>query len=257
MSKERDQKLPYVVFKRSDSGSYGMRFTLPDQINPDGKRSPQYRIGLGTKDEAEAYKLAAREYERASIRHEEGLMVGPARFSKVSSSYLKMLFSDAKAEGSKRKFKHALHAKGTIENYLDPQFAHLAIGGIRTDRIEQYKAWRRNYWTTGPGKDRIDETYLRNGEPVKKVPLKGITSDATIKREFNFLRGIFNHAVDKGYIRKSDIPKIAMSKTKSKPRPAFTKGEFAKLQRTAIERYNQACLINVDVEDVSERERLL
>ena len=257
MTEDEQKRLPYVVFKRGDSGTYGMRFTLPDRDDPNGKRSPQYRIGLSTKDETEAYAKAAREYERASIRHEEGLMVGPARFSNVSASYLKKLFAEAKSEGNKRKFKNAMHAKGTVEKYLDPQFGHLAIGAIRTDRIEQYKAWRRTYWTSGAWKKRKDKTYKRNGEDVKWVPQKGKTSDATIKREFNFLRGVFKHAVDKGYIRKSDVPEIKMGKENFKPRPAFTETEFAKLEQVAIQRYYDACNQTIEAKNNQEYEKRL
>lgn len=257
MADEKKEPLPYVVFRRSDSGSYAMRFTLPDRDDPNGNRSPQYRIGLNTKDETEAHKKAAREYERASIRHEEGLMVGPARFSNVSASYLKKLFAIAKSEGDKKKFKHAMHAKGTIEKFYDVQFGHLAIGAIRPDRIEKYKAWRRTYWTSGAYKKRKDKTYKRSGHDVKLAPQTSVTSDATIKRELNFLRGVFKHAVEKGYIRHSDIPEISMGKTKSRTRPAFTLEEFAKLESTAIQRYYEARKLSIVASDKKEHEKKL
>ena len=51
MAKQGRPKSKYSVFKRSDSGSYGVRFTLAGY--------PQFRIGLETADEDEAYEKAS------------------------------------------------------------------------------------------------------------------------------------------------------------------------------------------------------
>lgn len=182
-------------------------------------------------------------------------MVGPARFGKVAKSYVEKLL--AEGNGSKRQYGHARHAKGVVERYLVPCFGDAAIGAIRLAKIAEYKEWRRNYWTIGPGENRADETYERNGEDVKFVPQTGQTSDATIKRELNFLRGVFKHAVDNGYIKQGDIPKVSIEKAKSQKRPAFTKEDFSARGQTAIQRYQDACNLDIPAGAKADRGKQL
>lgn len=250
-------ELPYAVFQRGDSGSFAMRFTLPDRDDPDNKRSPQYRIGLKTTDWAEAHQRANIEYYRALGRHEEGFRVGPARFDKVAKSYVDTLLAEGKSNASKRKFAHARHAQGVVERYLIPFFKEASVGAIRKSKFDEYLAWRKTYWTEGPGKDIDFEEHVRGNSTIKMRFAKKEATDATIKREINFLRGIFKHAVDKGYIRSSEIPKLTLGKVATKTRPAFTREEFAKLETTAIERQYSAQKIEIETKDKAEYQKQL
>lgn len=78
MAKKADQKSKYTVFKRSDSGSYRVRFTLVGY--------PQFRIELGTTDKAEADEKAAYVYMETKTRAENGLLTGNASFDKLAQN---------------------------------------------------------------------------------------------------------------------------------------------------------------------------
>ncbi len=248
LSEEEKKELPYTVFRRGDSGSYGLRFTLVDK---DGKTTPQFRIGLGKCSEEEAYAKAAKEYERAAIRNEEGLSVGPARFHKVAQSYVRQLLSEGKS--SKRKYGHARHAQGCVERYFIPFFKQSSIGAIGPAKIKEYMEWRKSYWITGPGKDIDEEEHVRGESKVRMRFQKIVPSDATLKREANFLRGVFNHAVDKNYIKESDVPKISFGNVQTNRRPALTKEEYKSLEQVAIQRYMDAC--NSEITAINKKER--
>ena len=87
LSDEEKAKLPYVVFRRYDSGAFAIRFSI--------KGHPQFRYGLGTYDEAEAYELAAQKHMEVKIRAEHGLLTGIASFDKLAREYVDAQFEEA------------------------------------------------------------------------------------------------------------------------------------------------------------------
>lgn len=227
----------YTVFKRSDSGSYAMRFTLVDK---DGKTTPQIRIGLRTRDEAEAHKRAAKEYLNAQVRLENNILTGPASFKNVAKDYLKYLESQIGDDPKKRSaYKHA---KSTIDRFFIPKFGEQPVTMPFEEKFEDYVQWRIDYWTKGPGskKPKEEPTYLRNGKEVKHKLVKKRASKSTLKRENSFLRSVFNHAVRKGLIRKGDIPKLELPKFEQSKRPAFTKEQYHRVLKIAEQRLFEA-----------------
>jgi len=137
-----DEDLPYTVFQRYDNGTYAMRFTLEGH--------GQIRIGLRTRDHAEAHRIAERKYMEAEIRAEQGLMLGVASFDKLAQEYLTKLVSEAADD--QQKLKGYRYAKGVVDRYLVPYFGRKNISAIQYKDLVDYTAWRKTYWTTGPGK---------------------------------------------------------------------------------------------------------
>lgn len=143
VKKGRKLKKGFTVFRRSDSGSYAVRFTLEGY--------PQFRIGLGTFDKVEANELAERKYLETSILAERQLLTGDASFDKLAREYVELQFKDG--EKNPKRLGHAKHASSTIENYLIPYFGNKPITTIYHNDLMDYLDWRKIYWTEGECKD--------------------------------------------------------------------------------------------------------
>lgn len=216
MAKHKDQKSKYTVFKRSDSGSYGVRFTLVGY--------PQFRIGLGTTDKKEADEKAAYVYMETKIRAENGLLTGNASFDKLANDYVELLEEEAKLKP--KRLGHARHAKATINRYLIPYFGNQTISTIYHHDLMKYLDWRKVFWTTGEGKDIEFETHKRAGRNLRMRVRHVEASPSTLKREASFLRGVFKHAVREGYLKQGDIPKLELGRVPVTKRPSFTKQQY-------------------------------
>jgi hypothetical protein len=77
--------------------------------------------------------------------------------------------------------------KGTLNRYLMPYFGKRDITKIKKKDLMDYRAWRQEYWITGPGKD------LTIYHKVKP-------SSATLKQEWTILRGVFSYGIEMGYV---------------------------------------------------------
>lgn len=229
MVKEAQPALPYRVFRRKDNGMYAMRFTLPGH--------KQMRIGLGTRDQAEAYKLAARRYMEAEIRAEEGLLLGVASFDKLAIEYLDQL--EGEAEKAPNKLKGYRYAKGVVERYLIPYYGRRNITAILHKDLVDYVDWRRVYWTEGPGKDAQWLWFERGHKKLKRRAPSTEASASTLKRESSIVRGIFKQGVRRGFLRASDIPQMELGRVVHKKRRAFTKEQYAHLLAVSEQRLAQ------------------
>ncbi|WP_162652136.1 site-specific integrase [Lentilitoribacter sp. Alg239-R112] len=219
MAKQGKPKSNYTVFKRSDSGSYGVRFTLAGH--------PQFRIGLGTDDQAEAHEKAAYIYMETKIRAENGLLTGNASFDKLACDYIDLLFEEAKLKP--KRLGHAKHAKATVERYFIPYFGNQTISTIHHHDLLKYLDWRKVFWTTGDGKDIEFENHERAGRNLRMRVRHVEASPSTLKREASFLRGVFKHAVREGHLKQGDIPKLELGRVPVTKRPSFTKDQYQKL----------------------------
>lgn len=211
-----DEELPYTVFKRYDNGTYAMRFTLEGH--------GQIRIGLRTRDLAEAHRLAERKYMEAEIRAEQGLVLGVASFDKLAQEYVTELEADA--DDDPQKHKRYRYAKGVVDRYLVPFFGRKNISAIQYKDLVDYTAWRKTYWTTGPGKG---QKWLRFERGHKNLKRKAPTTDATaatLRREASIVRAVFKQGVKRGFLKASDIPKQEVGKVLHKKRTAFTKEQY-------------------------------
>lgn len=218
-TEEQISSLPYSVFKRYDNGTYALRFKLTGY--------PQMRIGLRTRDETAAHALAAEKYMEAKIKAEHKLLTGVASFDRLANEYVAQLFKEA--ERDPKRLVHAKHGKATVERYLIPFFGKKAITGLQYHHVLEYLDWRKVYWTEGPGIELDFIRYQRNGKGLRMPARHKEASKSTLRRESSFIRGVFKHAVRKGYLKQSDIPKIQVGKVEHQKRSAFTKEEYAQL----------------------------
>jgi hypothetical protein len=100
----KTKKQAYVVFQRSDSSTWAMRFTLPGH--------PQIRIGLGTDDEQTAHSLARHNYLEAKVKADNGLLTGAMSFNKVALGYLDAIRKEA--ERNPKRLPHAKNAEALV-----------------------------------------------------------------------------------------------------------------------------------------------
>lgn len=249
-----DEELGYTVFKRSDSGTYGVRFTLQ---NNDGKTLPQIRIGLRTKIEAMAYKRAAKAYLNAQVRLENNMLVGSTSFSNVAKDYLRKMESEI--DDDPKKLAYFKRDKVTLERFFMKKFKDKPVTMPFEAEFEDYIKWRIKYWTTGPGKKdpAKKRTYLRNGVEVEHKIIKKEASISTLKRENGILRAVFKHAVRMGLMRRGDIPTFDLPKFEQNKRLAFTKEQYHKIVATAEQRLLEANNIQIDEIDDVKRQRAL
>ncbi|MEP0942024.1 MAG: site-specific integrase [Rhizobiaceae bacterium] len=210
---------PYVIHQRKGTSNLWMRFTVPGH--------GQQRIGLKTSDWAEAEAKAEREYQRAMLKAEEGILEGKTSFDRLARLYVAQQFKESDAKPNR--LEHARYAKRICERYLTAYFGRKPITSIREPQLYDYIEWRRTYWTEGPGRDDQYVVYERNGRQLRRPAVHKEPSLNTLKREANVIRGLFKFAVRKGFLNTADIPRLELGRTVKSKRPAFTKEEFNKL----------------------------
>jgi integrase len=225
----RKRKDGYTLYRRSDNGSFAMRFSLPGH--------PQFRFGLGTFDEAEAKALADEKYLETKILAKNELLPGVASFDVLAYGFLQVM--ESKAENDPSRLKGYRYSKGVVERYLIPKFGSMPITAIQHKQLMEYLDWRRTYWTEGPGVGEKWIYYQRAGKRLRRKAPKGEASASTLKRESNIIRGVFKQAVREGVLKPSDIPKIEVGRVKVKKRPAFTKKQYWHLLAVSAQRMGE------------------
>lgn len=219
-------KGPYELLKRADSPNWWMRFSIAGH--------GQKRIGLKTPDNDLARVLAYREYQKAIWSAEAGVLQGKTSFSKLATQYLERLEKLAQSDPKHVTKYH--HDKGIIDRYLVPYFGKKTITSISHARVQEYVEWRRQYWTTGPGKDEYAIKYERDGRHFSR-PVQHIEPAlSTLRREAVTLRNVFKQAVTLGYIKAGDIPAPELATAPKNKRPAFTDAEIQTLVEKATNR---------------------
>lgn len=219
-------KRPYELFQRKDSPNWWMRFSITGH--------GQKRIGLKTPDFELARVLAEQEYQKAVWSAEAGVLQGKTSFSKLAQQYLDRL-GKLSQTNQKHRTKY-YHDKGIIERYLVPYFGKKTVTSITHARVQEYLDWRRQYWTTGPGKDEYAIKSERNGKlfvrPVQHIE----PALSTLRREAVTLRNVFKLAVTLGYIKAADIPAPELAIASKNKRPSFTDAEMVTLLTEAMNR---------------------
>ena len=219
-------KRPYELFQRKDSPNWWMRFSITGH--------GQKRIGLKTPDFELARVLAEREYQKAVWSAEAGVLQGKTSFSKLAQQYLDRL-DRLRVTDPKQDTKY-FHDKGIIDRYLVPYFGKKTITSITHAKVQEYLEWRRQYWTTGPGKDEYAIKYERDGKQFSR-PVQHIEpAQSTLRREAVTLRNVFKQAVTLGYIKAADIPAPELATAPKNKRPSFTEAEVATLLTEAMNR---------------------
>src|SRR5690606_3013297 len=205
-------KRPYELFQRKDSPNWWMRFSI--------KGHGQKRIGLKTPDFELARVLAEREYQKAVWSAEAGVLQGKTSFNKLAEQYLDRLDKLSQTNPKHRTKYH--HDKGIIDRYLIPYFGKKTVTSITHARVQEYLEWRRQYWTTGPGKDEYAIKYERRDGRQHSRPVQHIEPAlSTLRREAVTLRNVFKQAVTLGYMQAADIPAPDLATAPKNKRPSF------------------------------------
>jgi hypothetical protein len=83
--------------------------------------------------------------------------------------------------------RYKLHV-GTGNRYFTPYFGHDKLDEIRQKKVDNYWAWRRDYWVVGIGKDK------------QKPNVAERPSVSTLKMEKSLLNQIFKYAKRQEYL---------------------------------------------------------
>lgn len=199
----------------------------------------QQRYSLGTKDRAEAERLAYQRWVHACMLVQNGQSLTNRGFSDVAEEFIATIEKDVEHE--RKDAYHIARYVPVIRRYLIEYFGNWQIKAISASNIEGYWDWRRDYWSTGPGASQPEIEYSRtiNGRTSKiRRPVKETApSDSTMSKEAATLRQILTFAVRKGYLNAIPLFEYQRSKRRQdKSRPGFTLDEFKHLIATSEER---------------------
>ena len=217
-----------VLYTRGDSRNIFYRIRMPDG-------SGWRRFNSKSPSDNVAMTKALDEYTELKIKVRYNLSLTPKSFSAAAEMYIKELEAEV-ALGERNPRDIELDVP-RIRRYFMPFFKGKEIDTISNQNIAEYKKWRTSYWVSGPGSKEKFITYQRKGKTIKRpVPEGNTPSLNTLTREDVFLRGIFNLAVQKGYMKEIQLPTIKTKKPKKRDmkdgrRPYFTYVEYRKLMR--------------------------
>ncbi|BAK83852.1 tyrosine-type recombinase/integrase [Komagataeibacter medellinensis] len=216
-SPEALSKKEWVIFQRSGTQNWSVRFSLPGQ--------GQIRESLKTADEAEAHRRAAKTYYAALARAEAGLEARAKTVTQVIEEYVK-----AKSP----KDTHAAYLRRYVADFCGRKEA----SHLTTKTLSNFIPWRKTYWITGPGKDCDFITYMRAGKRISRPVQRVAPSDATLYGEMIVLKKFLTYCRDFGYI--VAIPVLDRIKPKDNARPSFSTPEIETLMATAYRRILEA-----------------
>jgi integrase len=183
-----------VLTQRKRSSAWQARFRVGDRW---------LRITTKQTELEKAKATALDMYARAKFRNEEGLPVVSKRFSQVAAlAKAKMQEALDNGEG-KSVYKDYIIA---INNYLDPFFGKYNITSIDYALMTEFSAWRK----------------AKLGHEVKTSSLN--THNSALNR-------IFDEAMERGYMTKSQVPLLKNKGAKSERRPDLTVDEYRQLIR--------------------------
>lgn len=224
---------PFQLFQRHGSSKWWVRFSIKGQ--------GQFRKSLETAVEGEARQKAQRIYYEALYRAENGLTAQSMKFADVAEAFIEKILREV--ERGERSKAQGEKYPGVIRRYFVGYFGNRAMDSIADRDVDAYTEWRKDYWTTGPGKDVAFITYMRAGRQIRRPITKRETPSLSRQRnEAVLLRMLLRFAARQGYIKQAAIPEVAVVKTADVPRPSFTADEFALLTTTSLQRLNDPTL---------------
>jgi len=144
------------LYRRGDSKSDIWHASV---IRPDRKVD---RFSTKTADSVEAGRVAEHHLDRIRFAKEFGIPLDQRSFRQIAEH----CYSDV--QGSTICDKNKSGYKSIFDRYLLPYFGQKTVSLIKLKDIAEYRAWRKTYWTAGPGKDITHITYLRGTKPLKR-----------------------------------------------------------------------------------------
>ncbi len=236
-----------TLYRRSNEGSkyqsdsWYAAFKVPNQKT--------IRRSLRTADRFDAETLAEDIYFNLLQKSKRGLSLTPKAFNLIAQSYIKDLSEKVEREITlpirQQKYKPSLLKQKShiTSKYLETFFAGKMLQDITDRDIDDYKDWRRTYWTAGEGQEQNLIEYVRDGRKVRRTKTAREQKEPnwnTINKELTTLRQIFEFARKKRLISDREVPTI---KNVSKPRdsngrkPSLTEAEVKHLLDVLVAKY--------------------
>lgn len=179
---------------------------------------------------AEAKGIAESLYIQFSYKVQNKLETGTHTFGTLYKRFIEA----HKVELSDHRFRYI---DGTAKRYLLPYFGKYSLAQLTDALIERYWDWRRNFWSSEAGLERI-ETAQRS-RPTKASPHKSklgnvakVPAAKSLSMEQTVLRQIFDWAIRTGAMNRKPHVKVPLQKKHGvSRRPAFTEDEWQALYR--------------------------
>lgn len=171
----------------------------------------------GKKDFREACVVAIKLLGEIEHRIKSDQPLRPSTFKAVAGLYLKNAKTRME-EGRSSAGRYNL-IKGTLQRYLLPYFSKRDITMIKKKDLNDYRAWRQAYWTTGPG------------VADQKIYHKVTPSSGTLKQEWTVLRGVFMFGIEMGLVSPMAMGMLGHDEYKIGKRPAFNLDEYRQLYK--------------------------
>jgi integrase len=183
--------------------------------------------------------MALQVYAEALHRAKLGLNSRAKTFKQVAEEFVAQLKREAQ-RGERRQFQ-VDQWRRIVERYFCGYlgFANNPIDRVTDADVNRYSEWRKDYWTTGPGKDVPLITYMRGGRQIRRpitAKMRKPPSPSALRSEFVVLRLLFRFAAQQGYIRTAQVPEIHLTRVPANARPSFEAHEFTKLEQVSLER---------------------
>ena len=238
----------YSLYQRPPNGRYYMRYSIKGQ--------GQQRASLGTTDPIEAERRAQSKWIKACALAEVGLSVSKKQFEKIAEEFIAGI-ELAVQRGEKAEYQ-AKQYPMIIRKYFVGFFGAKLMSAIKPKDIEEYWAWRKEYWITGPGSKHPIIEYRRiiKGRETRIFrPVKeGHPSHSTMQKEALLLRQLLEFGQRQGYA--TEIPEIVVPKSKRRTnnsRPGLTMEEFLRLKSVSEQRVREFELSDGDTSGKNQR----
>ena len=218
-------KEPYAIFQRTGSVVWWVRFSI--------RGEGQIRKSLGTSDETDARRQAAKLWHEAQYRKENGLRAVQRTFRAVAEEFCNHM--DLLSERGEVRYDRGDRIRPLVERYFVPFFDKKPIDAITDADAYRYLEWRKSYWTTGPGKDQTHIEYIRAGKRIRRpaTDMRRVPSLSSQRGEAVVLRQLFRQAAKWGYINQSQIPDVDTPRVPPSPRPSYSAKEIETLRKLA------------------------
>jgi len=214
-------------------------------------RSKQVRKSTGVADYKLARKKAGVIYRKSLGKAEAGLRLSSTSFRKITEGYLAER-NQAVIDGEARK-QPVKEETAQIGRYFVGFFGDAPIEDISQAAIDNYLKWRTVYWRSGPGKKDDSYRYERNGQEVLAKRFKTKPSLATLLKEINILRKVFNYAVRAGVLKEHQKLVIKPPRGQVGRRPSF---EDHEVDRLLVHLYERATEEGISLNDRDARLQL-
>lgn len=162
-----------------------------------------YRVTTKQRDLEEAKRVAEDQYLHAKYRHKDGQPVLSKLFSQVALLAKQQMQTQIDNGDGKAVFKDYIIA---INKYLIPFFGKYLITNIDNELLKKFDEWRTQQ-------------------------LGHVAKQSSINTHNSALNRIFDEALERGYMTKSQLPYLKNKGVKSDRRPDFTLDEYKKLLR--------------------------